>query len=111
MICPLCEHVQDAGDSCDVCGQRWSSPAPIAVADETVDGLELTRMQTIEPVSVVPLARLERGREPTAAAPRAEESISLTADDDVGSRCANCGLLNKLRERCGACGVPLRPLP
>lgn len=46
--CPLCEHVQDAGAECEVCGHRLSGPGTAEPPVAPLPGLEPTRMERVE---------------------------------------------------------------
>ncbi len=110
MVCPLCEHEQEGGDSCEQCGRPWAPQAVPPVADEPCEGLELTGMPVGEDAPIVPLPRLDRGREEAPpAAPSSPQNIEidLTEEEEVRSRCPNCGLLGSSGARCAACGVLL----
>jgi methionyl-tRNA synthetase len=58
-VCPVCEHPQEQGDTCDVCGkQRVLGPvgdAPVAA----LEGLEVTRLEGGGEVPTERLAELE----------------------------------------------------
>ncbi len=110
MVCPLCEHEQEAGDSCDRCGRPWAPQSALPAADEVCEGLELTQMPAGPDAPIVPLLRLERGREEApSAGPSSPDriEINLTNEEEVHSRCPNCGLMGKSSGRCAACGVRL----
>ncbi len=82
------------------------SPEPIQV-DQFAD-LEPTRLAPIGDVPILPLRRLERGREtPASDAGPQQADIYLSEAEEVQSRCANCGLLGRMGSRCIACGVPI----
>lgn len=59
ITCPLCEHVQPAGDACDVCGRALEPPGGAAAAIPPVEGLEPTAAPAAGPVDAPPLAGLE----------------------------------------------------
>jgi len=108
MICPLCEHVQQSGDSCEECGRRLApeSVAPIEV-DQVAD-LEPTRLAPIGQVPILPLPRLERGREtPDPVANPRPANVYRSGEEELEARCPNCGVLGRVGHRCAACGVPL----
>jgi hypothetical protein len=73
--CPFCEHVQERGEECDLCGRRLSGPgtepAPVAALAE----LEPTAHPPTH-VATAPLPDLEATRVEAAAAPDAA-SIDL----------------------------------
>lgn len=106
MVCPICEHAQDEGDACEECGWRWA-PEPAAFDAEACEGLEVTRLPPPGDVPILPLARLDRGRGESPPAPEPTESISLSDEEAMTSRCPNCGLIGRSGGRCNACGVPL----
>ena len=110
MVCPLCEHEQEGGDSCEQCGRPWAPQAAPPAADEPCEGLELTQVPAGEDGLIVPLPLLDRGREDAPpAGPSSPENIEidLTEEEEESSRCPNCGLLGSSSGRCAACGVPL----
>jgi len=43
IVCPVCEHPQDQGTTCDVCGRELVVSAPVAVPLATLPELEQTR--------------------------------------------------------------------
>jgi hypothetical protein len=59
IACPLCEHLQPAGDACDVCGRALERPDGFDSASPALDGLEPTAQPGVGPVDVAPLAELE----------------------------------------------------
>jgi len=110
MVCPLCEHEQEAGDSCDRCGRPWAPQSAPPVADEPCEGLELTQMPPGPAAPIVALPQLERGREeaPTAGpSSPARVAIDLTDEEELIARCPNCGLMGSSSRRCYECGVRL----
>lgn len=85
-VCPVCEHVQDRGDTCDVCGWRLPGPGAIAEPVPPVEGLEPT---ALDATSSVEDDRVE-GLEPTRfdAVVAAEETaawVERTALEAVGA--------------------------
>ncbi len=63
ILCPLCEHPQEAGDTCDNCGKQLSAPRPTAVATAPLAELEQTELPAARaPVAVSALAELEQTR-------------------------------------------------
>ena len=110
MVCPLCEHEQAGGDSCDRCGRPWAPLSAPPVADERCEGLELNQMPAPPGAPIIPLPQLERGREeapPAVPSSPNRIAIDLMEEDEVRSRCPNCGLLGGSSGRCAACGVRL----
>ncbi len=62
--CPLCENVQPAGETCDVCGTPFPVAERMPVPVERLEGLEATALDSPEvPVETVPEL------EPTAGDP------------------------------------------
>lgn len=58
MICPVCEHQQDFGIECDVCGKALGGLdglGPPPVMTQQIEGLEITRTA---PVGEVPVQRI-----------------------------------------------------
>src|SRR5512133_1195710 len=70
IACPLCEHLQAAGDACDVCGRVLERPGFLDGALPALDGLEPTAQPGVGPVDVAPLAELEPTLLDAGAAPR-----------------------------------------
>jgi hypothetical protein len=62
-VCPVCEHQQEVGFECDVCGKDLSGPmadlGPPPVAIERVAGLEQTANDEVGDVGVERVAELE----------------------------------------------------
>jgi hypothetical protein len=67
-VCPVCEHQQQVGFECDVCGKDLSGPlaglGPPPVAVERVLGLEQTVPERVGEVGVERFAELEQNRLP-----------------------------------------------
>jgi hypothetical protein len=51
IVCPLCEHPQAQGTTCEQCGQQWGTPASAVPAAPPIPELESTAWST-EPVPV-----------------------------------------------------------
>ena len=67
IVCPVCEHPQESGAECDVCGKRFA-PGALRVAPVTpIEGLEPTLHGAVDadPFAMGPIPELE----PTLAAP------------------------------------------
>lgn len=117
--CALCENVQVAGESCDVCGRPFPAGAAIPVAVERLPDLEATRAEPVEataeriaeidptlldPVQVV-VAAME-GLEPTRA-----EGIPDDDPSPVAVACRYCRTPAPPGEAfCSHCGMRL-PVP
>ena len=65
-VCPVCEHVQERGDACDVCGKRLAGPGVAAEPVPALEGLEPTVIDLPLALDPDPLPELEPTR---AAAP------------------------------------------
>jgi hypothetical protein len=67
-VCPVCEHQQELGFECEVCGKDLSGPlaglGPPPVAVERVAGLEQTLQDRVGEVGVDRLAELEQNAMP-----------------------------------------------
>ena len=110
MVCPLCEHEQEAGDSCDRCGRPWVPQSSPPARDEPLEGLELTLMPARPDAPIVSLPQLERGREeapPAGLSSPVRVAIDLTDEEELLARCPNCGLMGSSSGRCFECGVRL----
>ena len=82
------------------------SVAPIDV--DQVAGLEPTRLAPIGEVPILPLQRLERGREtPDPVANPRPANVYLSEEEELEARCLNCGVLGRAGHRCADCGVPI----
>jgi hypothetical protein len=88
--CPVCEHVQQVGDECEVCGRKLAGAAPVAPF-ETLAGLEPTLYEPAAPAAGEAPASPLPGLEPTmyeaAATAAAEPSaawIEATGSDAPG---------------------------
>ena len=65
MICPVCEHQQEFGFECEVCGKDLGGLdglGPPPVAPERVEGFEVTLQPAVDEVPVGPLSDLENTR-------------------------------------------------
>lgn len=69
--CPVCEHVQPAGDECEVCGKKLTGPGTEAARVEPLPGLEPTLQAAVE-VPADPVPDLEPTLQPAAEAPPGE---------------------------------------
>jgi hypothetical protein len=59
--CPVCEHTQAAGDSCEVCGHQLTEPGTSSsVPAGTLEGLEVTHWEEPFPEDPAPLDVLEQ---------------------------------------------------
>lgn len=68
IACPVCEHPQDSGDECEVCGKRFA-PGTLPVPPVApLDGLETTSFLPVE-LPFDPLAATLPELEPTLAPP------------------------------------------
>lgn len=80
IVCPLCEHPQPAGDTCDVCGRRLEGLAGEVPRVPPLEGLEPTH----HPAAAVPDPTLWPGRleglEPTRAEPDAPGVVEPLLD-------------------------------
>ncbi len=62
MICPVCEHAQDFGMECDVCGKAigdLDGLGPPPVMQQRLEGLEVTRQDEVGEVAVERFGELE----------------------------------------------------
>lgn len=111
MICPVCEHQQDFGFECEVCGKDLgglNALGPPPVQNERIEGLETTIPEKVGEVAVERVGELEqthhakvnvapdvtpdleRGRAPDVGAVPVERMQDMTVDraPDDGVRTA-----------------------
>lgn len=86
IVCPVCEHSQQAGAECEVCGKRFAAGTVQVAETAPIEGLEPTLhadvgngfedaapIPELEPTSAAPVdapePEITPGMEPTAAAP------------------------------------------
>ena len=88
MICPVCEHNQDFGLECEVCGKALGGlddlgPPPIQI--QVVEGLEATLQSPIGEVPVEKMGELEVTRfAPVNVTPDVTPDVEFTARAPVG---------------------------
>jgi hypothetical protein len=75
-VCPVCEHAQEHGAECEVCGKSLRALGGVDLPVALLDGLEPTALGGPVEVSATPIAELE----PTAAAPVAAPPSSPFQD-------------------------------
>lgn len=88
IVCPVCEHQQDFGVECDVCGKNLGGLddlGPPPVQEQRLDGLEVTMHQ---PSGEVPVERVGE-LEVTAHAP-VQVAVEVTPDLEL-NRQADAG--------------------
>ncbi len=102
IVCPVCEHAQESGAACEVCGKRLAAGAAAIPAVAPVEGLE----PTLHPAAAAPVERvaeLEPTRHPAAeAAPEPVPDVEATAAPPVDVDAAPLADV----ERTGAAGIP-----
>lgn len=62
MICPVCEHQQAFGVECEVCGKDLGGLGdlgPPPVMEQTIEGLEVTRVESVGEVAIERIGELE----------------------------------------------------
>jgi hypothetical protein len=88
MICPVCEHQQDFGVECDVCGKALGGlddlgPPPVQLTQ--IEGLEQTLQAPIGEVPVEKIGELEVTRfNPVNVAPDRTPDLEATGQASVG---------------------------
>ena len=90
MICPVCEHQQDFGVECEVCGRELGAFAGLGappVATQAIEGLEVTLAQPLGEVPVERFAELEVTRFATGKELPAEamQELERNGSDPVGT--------------------------
>src|SRR5512143_2912573 len=75
LTCPVCEHVQAAGDECQVCGRRLTGAGAEGTATEPLPGLEPTLLPPVD-APADPLPGLEPTLHPAAAEGASPEDLS-----------------------------------
>lgn len=66
VVCPLCEHPQAQGDTCDVCGRALREAGATAVPTPPLVGLESTALEQGESAAVERMPELTSHRAPEA---------------------------------------------
>jgi hypothetical protein len=79
MVCPLCEHVQEQGNSCDQCGIRLLPESTVPMAVVEFAGLEPTRLPQARAVPRSVASEPFTDLEPTQLVPVAEPSRAAPA--------------------------------
>lgn len=88
IVCPLCEHQQDFGLECELCGKALGGlddlgPPPVTAVP--LEGLEATHTQPVGPVAVTALAELETRQVSGAVAVERMTELDATAAAPVGA--------------------------
>ena len=88
MICPVCEHQQEFGMECEVCGKEFGgleSLGPPPVQTQAIEGLEVTVPEKIGEVPVEKMGELEVTRFAAVnVAPEIVADVEYTARAAVG---------------------------
>lgn len=88
MKCPVCEHEQDFGVECDVCGKELGGigdlgPPPVNV--QRIEGLEATTLESAGEVMVERVGELEVTRyDAVTVAPETTQDVEHTSQAAVG---------------------------
>ena len=88
MICPVCEHSQESGIECEVCGKALGGlgglgPAPVQI--QRMEGLEVTVPEKLGEVPVEKMGELEVTRFAAVnVAPETTPDVEYTARAAVG---------------------------
>lgn len=64
VVCPVCEHPQAQGDTCDVCGRDLRESGATAIPTPPLVGLESTALEEGESAAVEPMPELTSHRAP-----------------------------------------------
>jgi hypothetical protein len=89
MICPVCEHQQDFGVECEVCGKELGGlgdlgPPPVTI--QRVEGLEATLSENVGEVQVERVGELEVTRfAAVTVAPEQTPDVEHTSMASVGA--------------------------
>jgi methionyl-tRNA synthetase len=60
VICPVCEHPQERGAQCDVCGWNLVGEDHVDPVIQRIEGLEPTRLEAADAPAGPPIPGLER---------------------------------------------------
>jgi hypothetical protein len=89
IVCPVCEHPQETGAECEVCGKRFAPGAIRVPPVAPMEGLESTSVGAVEfdPFSLAPIPGLEPTRTgpvdaPEEATPGVEPTRMAPVDVD-----------------------------
>lgn len=117
IVCPVCEHQQAHGESCDNCGKQLVAPRPINIASAPLPGLETTAIPGGNANVVdAPLPELEPHHVGAVAAPAealAGMERTRVADDPTRTpvravhACRYCGNTQRQAGICERCGMKI----
>lgn len=89
IVCPVCEHQQDFGVECDVCGKNLGGLddlGPPPVKEERLDGLEVTSHQPSGNVAIERVGELEvTAHAPVQVATELTPDLEHNRQADVGA--------------------------
>lgn len=124
IVCPVCEHQQATGESCDNCGKQLVAPRPINVTDAQLPELETTAIPGGNAnVLDAKLPDLELHHASAVAAPAevlAELERTRVVDDasrtpiPSAHTCRYCGNSQRQAGICDRCGMKIavyKPAP
>jgi hypothetical protein len=74
IVCPVCEHAQDRGAECEVCGKRLAPPSGADPSEPRVEGLEPTVRPPVDAAASA-LPELEPTRHAAVAAAAGDDRV------------------------------------
>lgn len=96
--CPLCEHEQERGAACDVCGRRLAGEEALAASEPSLEGLEGTRHAAVAAPAAAPEPWLEATLQARVTVEVAPLDVERTSGDGQRTeqgggpvRCRYCG--------------------
>lgn len=103
IICPLCEHIQERGTVCDVCGKTFVGPGVIAEPIAPLPGLDTGRMGDVDLTGRYSSDEPEHSDE-AISPPRESLSLEDLASQLFSDQAAPQAAAPQQMTRCRACG-------
>ena len=98
VVCPMCEHQQEFGLECEVCGKELANLGALGappVSADRMDGLELNRVEPVGDVPFSAMIDLERHHIDAVATPAIAAERKCRYCQNVqaaGAVCDKCGM-------------------